>query len=194
MKKTAIILLAALCLPLAFCKKDKSLSSKAEYYFIGKLDGTDTKLEVTANNDIYLTNSNGGSIGTPDCVLDYGCAVGTFEPADPYFSVDFPALFAADCSTEAAVFPTLFHTGSWSYGDTGGKVQVSYFDGTEIWSTSAGAQTGSTFEVTRSEDFTTIFGVSQNVDGKLSCTLFSASGASKKLEGASFKFNFTPNF
>ncbi|HMX40207.1 MAG TPA: hypothetical protein PK971_01595 [Saprospiraceae bacterium] len=181
------------------CKKDSdddgnTLTSNAEFYFIGKLDGTVAKQEVTATNDVLISSTNGGSVGNTDCTLSYGCAIGPSSGLEPYFNVNFPDLFSSDCSTEGAVFHGLFHTGDWAYGNTTGKVQVLYFDGTELWSTEYGTQSGATFKVTRSEKLETIFGPSQTVGGSVSCQLYNSKGAVKKLEGGSFLLNFEPWF
>ena len=141
-----------------------------------------------------ISSTNGGSVGNTDCTLSYGCAIGPSSGLEPYFNVNFPDLFSSDCSTEGAVFHGLFHTGDWAYGNTTGKVQVLYFDGTELWSTEYGTQSGATFKVTRSEKLETIFGPSQTVGGSVSCQLYNSKGAVKKLEGGSFLLNFEPWF
>ena len=188
-----IFLLAALTLA---CKKDSDTnpSSSAEFYFVGKLDGSEVKEELTANGDVELSSSNGGSLNAPSCTFDYGANIGSSANSAPYFGVSVPALFSGDCADEVTLFPTLFHTGDWAYGATTGKVELIYFDGTEIWSSANGAQSGATFSVTKSEKIDSQFGQSQTVGGTVSCQLYSASGAVKKLEGGSFVLNFLPWF
>lgn len=189
-----ICLFAAL---IAACKKDSDTNlnptSTADFYFVGKLDGTTVKQELTATNDVELTSSNGASIGATNCTFDYGADIGSSATAAPYFGVSFPALFSGDCGNESSQFSGLFHTGAWTYGATTGKVEVIYFDGTEVWSSANGTQSGATFNVTKSEKVTS-FGLSQTVGGTVSCQLYSASGAVKKLEGGSFVLNFLPWF
>lgn len=197
MKKILLfLLLAALS---TACKKDSddnddTLTSSAEFYFVGKMDGTAVRQEVTATNDVQLTSSNGGSVGSTNCTFDYGCAIGPSSGLEPYFEVDFPALFSGDCSTEGTLFHGLFRTGDWGFGSTTGKVEVLYFDGTEVWSSSNGTQSGATFKVTRSDKLETIFGPSQTVGGTVSCQLYNAKGQSKKLENGSFLLNYEPWF
>lgn len=191
-----ICLFAAL---IAACKKDGDTSdtnptSTADFYFVGKLDGTAVKEEFTTTNDVELISSNGSSLNPPDCILSYGCSIGSSASNAPYFQVSFPALFVGDCSQEGTLFPTLFRTGAWAYGEASGKVEVLYFDGTEIWSSAYGTQSGPAFNVTKSEKLDLPFGQSRTVGGTLSCQLYSASGAVKKLEGASFLLNFEPWF
>lgn len=180
------------------CKKDSDTNnnpgSAAPFYFVGKLDGTVVKEELAATGDVELTTSNDGSIGAPNCTFDYGCAIGSSASNAPYFEVSFPSLFSDDCAEESTSFPTLFHTGAWAYGENSGQVQVIYFDGTEIWSSASGVQSGATFDVTKSEKLGSSFGMSQTVGGTVSCQLYNASGAVKKLEGASFVLNFQPWF
>ncbi len=190
-----ICLLAAL---LAACKKDSDSDSNptstADFYFVGKLDGTAVKEELTATNDVELTSSNGASIGATNCTFDYGADIGSSANAKPYFGVAFPALFSGDCGDEGSLFSGLFHTGAWTYGANTGKVEVIYFDGTQIWSSASGTQSGAVFNVTKSEKITSPFGQSQTLGGTVSCQLYSASGAVKKLEGGSFVLNFLPWF
>ncbi len=180
------------------CKKDSDTdtnpTSTAEFYFVGKLDGTAVKEELTATNDVELTSSNSASIGATNCTFDYGADIGSSATAAPYFGVSFPALFSGDCSNEGSQFSGLFRTGAWAYGATTGKVEVTYFDGTEVWSSANGTQSGATFNVTKSEKIQSAFGLSQTVGGTVSCQLYSASGAVKKLEGGSFVLNFQPWF
>jgi len=194
MKKLLIIAL----LPVLFaaCSKDSdSPSSDAAYFFVGKLDGSTVKYEVTGTNDTEMSNSNGGSIGPPDCTFDYGCAIGSFDAGQPYFSVDFPGLFSGDCGDEASIFPTLFPSGNWPFGDNQGQVVVSWFDGTDLWSSAGGAQTGgAVFNVSGTEFMPTPFGDYMTVRGTVSCTLYDSTGASKKLEAGNFAMSFRRYF
>ncbi len=183
----------------AACKKDSDSgdtnpTSTAEFYFVGKIDGTTVRQELTPSNDVELTSSNSASIGSPNCSFDYGSDIGSSVSAAPYFGVSFPGLFSGDCSDEGSVFSSLFHTGTWAYGVTNGKVEVHYFDGTEFWSSANGIQTGATFNVTKSEKIQSAFGLSQTLSGTVSCQLYNASGAVKALEGGSFALNFQPWF
>ncbi|MFN0016455.1 MAG: hypothetical protein ACKVU2_18085 [Saprospiraceae bacterium] len=194
MKKILLFTLLALVF-VACSKDDDSLSSDADFFFIGKLDGTAVKHELTATNETEMSNSNGGSIGTPDCIFDYGCSIGGFDPGKTYLSVDFSGLFSGDCGTEGAIFPSLFPTGKWPFGESKGQVTVVFFDGTELWSSAKGGQASDAdFTVTKSEKLETVFGQSMSIRGTVSCTLYSDSGASKKLEAGSYSLNFVPYF
>ena len=188
-----LLLLPAL---FAACSKDSDApSSGADYFFVGKLDGAEIRYEVTGTNNTEMANSNDGSIGPPDCTFGYGCAIGSFDAGQPYFSVDFPGLFSGDCSDEQAVFPTLFHSGTWPFGDSQGKVVVSWFDGADLWSSAGGTQAGdAVFNVSGTELLSTPFGVYMTVRGTVSCTLYHDSGASKKLEAGSFSMSFRRYF
>jgi len=191
-----LLLIALLPILFAACNKDSDTpSSDAAYFFVGKLDGTALRYEVTGTNDTEMVNSNDGSIGPPDCTFGYGCAIGSFDSGQPYFSVDFPSLFSGDCGDEQAVFPALFHSGAWSFGNSQGTVVVSFFDGAEMWSSAGGAQAGNAvFNVSGTEFMSTPFGVYMTVRGTVSCTLYHDSGASKKLETGSFSMNFRRYF
>lgn len=194
MKKLLILFL----LPALFtaCSKDSDTpSSDAEYFFVGKLDGAAVKYEITGANDTEMSNSNDGSIGPPDCTFGYGCAIGSFDAGQPYVSVDFPSLFSGDCSDEETLFPTLFRTGSWSFGDSQGQVVVSYFDGADNWTSAGGTQpAGAVFNVSSTEFMDTPFGDYMTVRGTVSCTLYGSAGASKKLEAGSFSMSFRQYF
>ncbi|MBL7798777.1 MAG: hypothetical protein JNJ90_19925 [Saprospiraceae bacterium] len=194
MKKLLILLL----LPALFtaCSKDSDPpSSDAEYFFVGKLNGSEVKFEITASGNNEMVNSNGGSIGPPDCTFDYGCGIGIFDPGQANVSVDFPSLFVGDCGDEGTVFPTLFKTGNWLFGNGQGRVAVSYFDGTENWSSAGGAQpAGAVFNVSSTEFMDTPFGDYMTVRGTVSCTLYDSGGASKKLEAGSFSMSFRQYF
>ncbi len=192
MKKTLCIL--ALATLVFACKKDSDPSgtSTADFYFVGKVDGATLKMEQTPTNDVGMTSSTGSSLNPPDCTFSYGTSIGSTADHAPYFGVNFPGLFQGNCGDEKTLFPTLFPTGAFAYA----KVEVEYFDGTQLWSSAKGAQpAGATFNVTKSEQVTTpLGGISMTVSGSASCTLFDDSGASKKLESGSFKLNFTPYF
>ncbi|MEQ1744513.1 MAG: hypothetical protein ABMA02_03740 [Saprospiraceae bacterium] len=194
MKKTLLFALLALFF-VACSKDDDTLSSDADFFFLGKLDGVAVKHELTATNDTEMSNSNGGSIGPPDCTIYYGCSIGGFDPGKTYFSVDFPDLFIGDCGTEGTVFPTLFPVGKWPFGDSQGQVTVTYFDGIESWTSSRlGQMSDAVFNVTKSEKMETVFGQSMSLRGTVTCTLYSGSGESKKLEAGAFSMNFVPYF
>lgn len=191
-----LLLLALLPALFAACSKDSDApSSDADYFFVGKLDGTEVRYEVTGANDTEMSNSNDGSIGPPDCTFGYGCAIGSFEEGQPYFSVDFPNLFSGDCGDEQTVFPMLFPSGVWPFGDSQGKVVAFWFDGDEIWSSAGGTQAGdAVFNVSGTELLSTPFGAYMTVRGTVSCTLYHDSGASKKLEAGSFSMSFRRYF
>lgn len=192
-----LLLFALLPALFAACNKDSDTppSSNAEYFFVGKLDGTEVRFEITATGDNEMANSNGGSIGPPDCTFDYGCAIGSFEAGQPYISVDFPSLFVGNCGDEGTIFPTLFKTGKWLFGNGQGHVVVSFFDGAELWSSAGGVQPdGAVFNVWGTEFRSTPDGVYMSVFGTVSCTLFDSTGASKKLESGSFSLNFRRYF
>ncbi|MBL7798775.1 MAG: hypothetical protein JNJ90_19915 [Saprospiraceae bacterium] len=191
-----LFLLALLPALFAACSKDSDTpSSDADYFFVGKLDGSEIKFEITASGNNEMVNSNGGSIGPPDCTFDYGCGIGLFDPGQANVSVDFPGLFSGDCGDEEALFPTLFRTGSWSFGDSQGQVVVSYFDGADIWTSAGGTQpAGAVFNVSSTEFMDTPFGDYMTVRGTMSCTLYDSAGASKKLEAGSFSMSFRRYF
>jgi len=194
MKK--LLFIALLSTLSAACSKDSdSPASEAEYFFVGKIDGTTVKFEITPTSDFEMVTSNGGGIGAPDCTFDYGSSIGSFDPGQTYFSVDFPSLFVGNCGDEAAIFPTLFKTGNWVFGNGQGRVVVSFFDGAEIWSTDGGTQPASAaFNVSSTEFMDTPFGDYMTVRGTVSCTLYHDSGTSKKLEGGGFSMNFRRYF
>lgn len=188
-----ICLFAAL---LAACKKDADTSNPTiEYYFYGKLDGAPLKFEISDASAAGMATSNEGHLDPLGwCVYSYGCGIGTDlgGPKEKSVTVSFPDLFLDECDKQLSKFPLLFQTQVYPYGDTINMVRVTYFDGTDSWTSSGPLQTGASFEITKSETIKSEFGISQKVTGTLSCSLFNAAGAVKKLEGASFALSFWP--
>lgn len=180
----------------ASCKKDKNddLDSNAEYFFSAKLDGQNLLFEVTPTNDLTAYFVNLGAAGDIECTFSYGGGIGpVFSTDDPSVVVSFPDIFVGDCTDEADAFSGLFKTGSYSYGSTTGKVIVSYWDGTEHWTSELVAQSNASFKVTSSEREETIFGVTQKVSGTANCVLTNGSGQNKTLENAKFTLAFSPD-
>ncbi len=193
----SFFLLATLLLS---CKKDKGNSpstSNADYYFIGHLDGAELKFEITASSNAEIVTSNDASLNPPDdCTYSYGCAIGTgfAELSEKSIEVSFPALYSGNCGEQETAFPGLFPVGLFPLGEDAGSVLITYFDGTENWSSFGSLQTLGEhfFEVKASEAVESGFGKSQKVSGELSCLLVNFAGQEKKLEGVKFSLSFWP--
>lgn len=199
--KQTILLLLALCLAAVSCKKDSNNddqnSSDAEFFFLGKIDGQSVKIEVTPTNDIQMSTSNSGSIGTPNCVFDYGAFLASFDlNAFPQAGVDFIGYFNGDCADQETQFNSLFPTGSHPYSNetVGNKgVQVVYIDASGVYSSAKGTQSAAQFTVTKSEVANDAFGLSQTISGTMKCTLYDEFGNKKELTDGSFRLNFRPD-
>ncbi len=190
-----VLLLATL---VAACKKDNDSpdTSSAEYYLIGQLDGADLKFEIAASSTAEMVTSNDASLNPPDdCTYGYGCAIGTGfgEASEKSIEVSFPALFSGVCGEQETAFPGLFPNGLYGFDSGTGTVLITYYDGTENWTSFGSLQDGdSFFEVKKSEVVESGFGNSQKVSGELSCLLVNFAGAEKKLEGVKFSLSFWP--
>lgn len=189
-----IIALCLLATLFTACKKDGDNSSDAEYYFIGKLDGVSVKYEITPSASTEMIISNDASIDPPSCQFTYGCGMGTDfgSPDEKSVDVSFPNLFDGDCGDQLVAFTGLFPAGNYGYGETTGKVQVAYFDGTESWTTTGPQESNAVFEITESETVSVGLGTAQKIKGRLSCSLYNAAGVEKKLEDAVFVLSYWP--
>lgn len=163
--------------------------STADFYMIGNLDGVDARQEVSNQTSTQIAHFNDYGQGVDYCTFGYGCALGTFGDTDPMFQVSFPQLFSGDCNLQKSKFHGLFRTGAWQYGASTGKVEITYFDGKESWSTSFGRQPKTAFFKVRSSY---MVGDSQTLGGTFSCKLYNASGAFKIFENGRFVLNFKP--
>lgn len=175
------------------CKKDSG-SSDADYYFVGQLDGADLKFEITDSSSDEMIISNSSSLNPPICTYSYGCDIGTGPgtATEKSISVSFQQIFQGDCGDQLTVFPSLFPKGDYVVGEDSGNVLITYFDGTDNWTSYGVLQTGANFEITESEVVESPFGSSQKIHGKCSCILYNISGESKKLEDVSFVLSFWP--
>ncbi|HNM24781.1 MAG TPA: hypothetical protein PKL15_05095 [Saprospiraceae bacterium] len=200
--KHSILLLLALCLAAVSCKKDSNNddqnTSDAEFFFLGKIDGQSVRLEVTPTNDIEMSTSNSGSIGTPNCVFGYGAFLAPFDiNAFPQAGIDFSNYFDGDCSNEETVFNSLFPTGNHAFLNeaVGGKgVQVSYIDASGVYSSAKGTQSAAQFTITKSEVANDPFGLSQTITGTMKCTLYDEFGNKKEFTDGAFRLNFRSYF
>jgi hypothetical protein len=167
------------------CHKD---TAAAEYFFTGQLAGAPLTFEIGTDLNVQMVTSNQASLNAPNCRFDYDCGIGSNfgEPTEKSVSITFPNMFNGKCSNQETTFPTLFAKRTFKYGD----VIVTYFDGTDSWSSNPLQQNGSTFEITQSDVIQSGFQATQKVGGKFSCILFNAKGVSKKLDAATFTFAF----
>jgi hypothetical protein len=179
--------LCALITLMTACHKT---SVPAEYFFTGQLAGTPLTFEIGNDLDIQMVTSNQAFLNAPNCRFSYDCGIGSNfgEPTEKSVSITFPIMFSGKCSDQAASFPLLFAKKTFKYGD----VIVTYFDGTDSWTSNPLQQNGGTFEITQSEVVKVGFSTTQKVGGKFSCILVNDKGASKKLDGATFTFSFEP--
>ncbi|MCC7505640.1 MAG: hypothetical protein IT259_10075 [Saprospiraceae bacterium] len=200
--KHHLLLFLTLFLAFTACKKDKNdddqNTSDAEFYILGKVDGESFRLEATPTNDIEMSTSNSGSIGTPNCVFDYGAYLGAFDQnVFPQSGIDFISYFDGDCADEETLYNDLFPTGAQAFLNeaVGGKgVQVVYIDASGFYSSAKGAQSGAQFTITKSEEANDIFGLSQTITGTMKCTLYDEFGNKKELTDGSFRLNFRSYF
>jgi len=95
-------------------------------------------------------------------------------------------------------FNAIFQTSAYTYMDTDTSnaeipgVEIRWTDDDlKVWSTRNGTQSGSTFNVTKTEPFTTSDGDSQNkVDGTFNCKLYDAAGNSVNVSNGTFFMTF----
>jgi hypothetical protein len=183
-----LLCLCALITMMTACHKDDTVP--AEYFFRGQLAGAPLAFEISTNSEAQMATSNGASLNAPNCTFSYDCGIGTnfAEPTEKSISITFPSMFSGKCSDQSTSFPLLFVKKTYRYGE----VIVTYFDGTDSWTSVSTLQRGGTFEITQSEAVKVGFSTTQKVSGKLSCLLFNARGVEKKLESASFTLSFEP--
>lgn len=161
--------------------------SDAEFYVIGKLDGLQEKQEVSVERPTQMANFTDCTFGSDYCIYGYGCAMGSFGDTDPMFQIFLPQVYKGDCAITDAAFHSLFTKGEWQYGPDKGKVEFTYFDGKEMWSTSRGSQPETaTFNIKSS--YAT--GATQTIAGTFSCRLYNAAGLSRAFDEGSFVLNF----
>jgi hypothetical protein len=195
----------ALCLFFALfslnsCKKDSDDSSNtptpstADFYWQATVDGQAVTIELTPTNNIEMGTSNGGSIGTDNCIFDYGAYIGPNDPTQkPSADVEFSSFFDGDCGTESSVFNDLFAVKSYSYlaeNSASKGIILRWSDASGDYSTELGTQSGSNFNITKSEDANDIFGYAQNITGTFKCTVYTETGAKKEITNGQFRLNY----
>jgi hypothetical protein len=185
--KNTLSFCALVALTMMACRKE---TVAAEYFFTGQLAGAPLSFEIGNDPNIQMVTSNEASLNAPNCRFDYDCGIGSNfgEPTEKSVSVTFPSMFNGKCSNQATTFPSLFAKRIFKYGD----VMVTYFDGTDSWTSNPLQQNGNTFEITESEVVKVGFSTTQKVGGKFSCILYNRQGVSKKLDGATFTLSFEP--
>ena len=208
----AIILLSNAC-------KDDEVTEPAsrDEFFIAGFDGTEKNLTYSTNAyNIRFEAENSESFDSTGALITYtkgpgatlwqdvnlatflgGLDVETDEKVTIFFgqNVFTEREWALDSLDN---FNTIFQTGTYPYmdNDTANAeipgIEIRWTDDDlKVWSTRNGTQSGSTFNVTKAEPFTTSDGDYQNkVDGTFNCKLYDTTGNSINVTGGTFFMTF----
>ena len=163
----------------------------AEVYFTGLVDGQTVTFEATALGEYQAGISQGGSLGTDNCTIDYGGFIGDFENTEG-FSADFFSFYNGPCAEETDVFHDLFPVGTdYDYlmnnaGSAKG-VEIQYWTNSTFYRSGNGPQdASSSFEVLESTPIESAFGKYQRIKGQFNCTVYTEGGESLTIENAEF--------
>ncbi|NQY04889.1 MAG: hypothetical protein HRT68_01495 [Flavobacteriaceae bacterium] len=190
----------AICIALALvsCESsdDDNNNSSDEYYLNATINGEPVSFGFSTNATQSDHLMFGTGVLTALCPYTYpGGFYPNLDESLPTASFDFTNFYQGPCSgeDEVAVFNTLFPVGSYPYvnnpdTEIGVDFNFSYVaNGNTYYTSSDGDQTGSTFNITSSEEFNflllgDLYSFNQIVTGTFSCTLYNANDPSDTLE------------
>ena len=176
----------------------------SEYYFLGNF-GEESVLTEERGTLALIGGTNTDS-GNDFCSIGYFMAINDLFDDDhvPIIGIGFANVYVRNtfCDFEDIfdTFPTFFDSGFYDFYEENASgfpkgVAVSYRDKDgKDWNSSNGVQpSSSSFEITSSEAVTpNVAGnLVQKVSGKVSCTLYDASGNSIKLENGEFVYRYS---
>ena len=169
MKNTLLFILSIGLLVTSACKKDNSDNESnndnntntftAAYYIKGTLDGVSVDIQQVSITSGYNSGMIGGSEGAQNpamCLHSQGSTfTNPFIAGTPEYYTGIYKVFPPDeydeCNLSYAEYESILHTGSFSYASASSEegAFVHYVDANRTyWSTEAGSQAGSTFNIT----------------------------------------------
>jgi len=211
-------LLLAVALFSTACKDDEGASPESrDEFFIADIDGAEKNLTYSTNAyNIGFEAQNNESFDSTGALVTYtkGPGAKLWQDAglaqflgglDVENKERFTLFFGQNVFTEREWaldslnnFNAIFHTGAHPYMDTDTAnaetpgIEIRWRDeDLKTWSTLNGSQSGSTFNVSKTEPFTTSEGDVQNkVDGTFNCKLYDTNGNSINVNNAEFFMTF----
>jgi len=200
------------------CKDDETTSPESrDEFFIANFDGTEKKLIYSTNAyNINFEAQNAETFDSTGTLISYTKGPGATLRQDVGLAqflggIDFETeekttiFFGQNVITEREwaldslnQFNAIFQTGAYPYMDTDTAnaeipgIEIRWTDeDLKTWSTLNGAQSGSTFDVSKTEPFTTSDGDYQNkVEGTFNCKLYDNSGNSINVSDGTFFMTF----
>jgi len=158
-------------------------SSGTNYSYITNSTGTIQSSSSVQNSASSTPGTNGREIFGAS--IDDGNSI-------TYMSVNWGTLIypSGYNRPDTATFRTYFTTGAKTYSNSAANgIEITMYDGTTAWSTSLGAQTGSTFNVDAVKQ-QYLLGASgdqyMKFKASFSCKLYSSGGASKTITNGVF--------
>ena len=199
------------------CKDDEDTSpASRDEFFIANFDGTEKNLTYSTNAyNIGFEAENSENFDSTGTLISYTIGPGASLSQDADLAQFLGGLdtetdervtmfFGQNVFTEREWaldslnnFDSIFGVGTQPYMDNDPAnaetpgIEIRWTDDDlKTWSTRNGTQSGSTFNVTKSEPFT-IEGMHQNkVDGTFNCKLYDTSGNSINVTGGTFFMTF----
>lgn len=211
-------LLFAIVLISNACKDDEDTTpASRDEFFVAGFDGTEKDLTYSTNAyNISFEAQNTENFDSTGALISYTKGPGATLKQDAGLAqflggLDvesderFTMFFGQNVITEREWaldslnnFNAIFHTGTYPYMDTDSAnaeipgIEIRWRDeDLKTWSTLNGSQSGSTFNVSKAEPFTTDTGDFQNkVDGTFNCKLYDTNGNSINVTNAEFFMTF----
>lgn len=185
MSTQKMLLLLVLIVGFASCNSDDDMSmndndmptneipDNALAFFKGDVDGETVELYVTPTNDISSFSAH-DSEGAFQCTIDYGA--GIIDQSSNSSGFDFTLLnfYDGNCSEEDEVFSTLFSTGTLPFTVNGNEqaVKCGITLASGYYSTEISTQNDATFSITKITEANNIYGLYQELEGTVSCSLY----------------------
>jgi len=220
MQKTfkLLLLLCAVACMMSACKKDDEAPIQdRDEFFIATIDGAEKNITYAQNAyNISYVGKHAESRDTLGAIVSYtrgpgsrllqdvpkeqflgGLDVESNEQPTIYFGQN--EFTEREWSLEQLTsFNSIFETGSYPYLDTDTLtaevpgIEIVWQDENEQeWSTLSGSQSGSSFSVSKVDEFTTSDGDAQNkVEGTFNCTLYDGNGNSVNVTNGEFFMTF----
>jgi hypothetical protein len=186
MRPIYIINLLLIFFIMASCnKKDKNLPAPTHTYYIDtKIDGT----SVAYEDSIYGVLNSASLTSTDFGAYKLTRSGSSFSGTNLLNQVVNTTIsqYKKGCDCDTAFIDSLFTVNSYSFKNNAEVegIEITWFDGTQTWSTSAGTadQSGSSFKIVKHE-FVNKNEYRYISSGNLNCKLYNGNGDSKIMTG-----------